>query len=84
VSWFTLSRDRVQKARPMGIKGRGSQNTGQPSHVYETIANRIIEAARSGERDPDKLRVQLALAMKRSLAAADKHEYLRRMGSCAR
>ncbi len=31
-------------------------DTGQPSSVYEIIARRIIEAARSGERDPDILR----------------------------
>ncbi len=34
---------------------------GQPSVVYEVIANRIIQAARSGERDPEKLKV-VALA----------------------
>ena len=28
----------------------------QHALVYETIARRIIEAARSGERDPEKLR----------------------------
>ena len=31
-------------------------DTGQSSIAYEVIAKRIIEAARSGERDPDKLR----------------------------
>jgi hypothetical protein len=31
-------------------------DTGQPAMVYEVIAKRIIEAARSGERDPEKLR----------------------------
>lgn len=31
-------------------------DAGQPSLAYETIAKRIIEAARSGERDPDILR----------------------------
>jgi hypothetical protein len=34
---------------------------GQPSVVYGVIANRIIEAARSGERDPTKLK-EIALA----------------------
>jgi hypothetical protein len=32
------------------------QDTGQPDLVYEVIAKRIIEAAKSGERDPEKLR----------------------------
>jgi hypothetical protein len=36
-------------------------DTGQPGIVYEVMANRIIEAARSGERNPEKLR-QAALA----------------------
>jgi hypothetical protein len=31
-------------------------DTGQPAVVYEVIAKRIIDAARSGERDPAKLR----------------------------
>jgi hypothetical protein len=31
-------------------------DTGQPSVVYEVIANRIVEAAKSGERDPVKLK----------------------------
>ena len=31
-------------------------DTGQPSIVYEVVATRIIEAAKSGERDPEKLR----------------------------
>jgi hypothetical protein len=31
-------------------------DTGQPDLVYEVIAKRIIEAAKSGERDPEKLR----------------------------
>jgi hypothetical protein len=31
-------------------------DTGQPSIVYEVVATRIIEAAKAGERDPDKLR----------------------------
>jgi hypothetical protein len=31
-------------------------DTGQPDLVYEVIASRIIEAAKSGERDPEKLR----------------------------
>ena len=31
-------------------------DTGQPDLVYEAIAKRIIEAAKSGERDPEKLR----------------------------
>ena len=31
-------------------------DTGQPDIVYEVVATRIIEAAKSGERDPDKLR----------------------------
>jgi hypothetical protein len=34
---------------------------GQPSIVYGVIATRIIEAARSGERDPNKLK-EIALA----------------------
>jgi hypothetical protein len=34
---------------------------GQPSIVYGVIASRIIEAARSGERDPKKLK-EVALA----------------------
>jgi hypothetical protein len=29
---------------------------GQPSVVYEAVAKRIIELAKSGERDPNKLR----------------------------
>jgi hypothetical protein len=29
---------------------------GQPSVVYEAVAKRIIEVAKSGERDPNKLR----------------------------
>jgi hypothetical protein len=32
------------------------RDTGQPDLVYEVIAKRIIEAAKSGERDPEKLR----------------------------
>jgi len=32
------------------------RDTGQPDLVYEVIAKRIIEAAKSGERDPGKLR----------------------------
>ena len=31
-------------------------HSGQHALVYETIARRIIEAAKSGERDPEKLR----------------------------
>ena len=31
-------------------------DTGQPDLVYEAIAKRIIEAAKSGERDLEKLR----------------------------
>ena len=31
-------------------------DTGQSDLVYEVIAKRIIEAAKSGERDPEKLR----------------------------
>jgi hypothetical protein len=31
-------------------------DTGQPDLVYEVIAKRIIEAAKSGERYPEKLR----------------------------
>jgi hypothetical protein len=31
-------------------------DTGQPIIVYEVVATRIIEAAKSGERDPEKLR----------------------------
>jgi len=31
-------------------------DTGQPRIVYEVVATRIIEAAKSGERDPEKLR----------------------------
>jgi hypothetical protein len=31
-------------------------DTGQPAIVYETIAARIIAAARKGERDPVRLR----------------------------
>jgi hypothetical protein len=31
-------------------------DTGQPAIVYEVIANRIINAARNGERDPVRLR----------------------------
>ena len=31
-------------------------DTGQPDIVYEVVATRIIEATKSGERDPDKLR----------------------------
>lgn len=30
-------------------------DTGQPDLVYEVIAKRIIEAVKSGERDPEKL-----------------------------
>ena len=32
------------------------QDTGQPPIVYEVIANRIINAAKNGERDPVRLR----------------------------
>jgi hypothetical protein len=32
-------------------------DAGQPDIVYEVVATRIIEAAKSGERDPEKLRV---------------------------
>jgi len=32
------------------------RDTGQPDLVYEVIAKRIIEAAKSDERDPEKLR----------------------------
>jgi hypothetical protein len=32
------------------------RDTGQPAIVYEVIAKRIIEAAKSGERDPVRLR----------------------------
>jgi hypothetical protein len=35
---------------------------GQPDIVYEILATRIIEAAKAGERDPEKL-------VKRALAA---------------
>ena len=35
---------------------KGLDNAGQHTPVYETIAKRIIEAAKSGERDPEKLR----------------------------
>jgi hypothetical protein len=35
---------------------------GQPSIVYGVIANRIIEAARSGERDPHKLKETALMA----------------------
>jgi hypothetical protein len=35
---------------------RDLHDTGQPDLVYEVIAKRIIEAAKSGERDPEKLR----------------------------
>src|ERR1700757_1000413 len=31
-------------------------DTGQPPIVYEVIAKRIIDAAKNGERDPDRLR----------------------------
>jgi hypothetical protein len=31
-------------------------DSGQPEVVYEVIAKRIIDAARSGERDPIRLR----------------------------
>jgi hypothetical protein len=31
-------------------------DTGQPDNVFEVAATRIIEAAKSGERGPDKLR----------------------------
>jgi hypothetical protein len=37
------------------------RDRGQPSVVYGVLANRIIEAARSGERDPQKLK-EAALA----------------------
>jgi hypothetical protein len=31
-------------------------DAGQPDLVYEVIAKRIVDAAKSGERDPEKLR----------------------------
>jgi hypothetical protein len=31
-------------------------DAGQPAIVYEVIAGRIIDAAKNGERDPDRLR----------------------------
>jgi hypothetical protein len=33
-----------------------SLHNSQPAIVYEVIAKRIIEAAKKGERDPDRLR----------------------------
>jgi hypothetical protein len=38
---------------------------GQPGLVYGVIANRIIEAERSGERDPKKLKEVALAAFKR-------------------
>jgi hypothetical protein len=35
---------------------RDLHDTGQPTLVREIIANRIIEAAKKGERDPARLR----------------------------
>jgi len=35
---------------------RDLDETEQPSVVYEAVARRIIELAKSGERDPNKLR----------------------------
>ena len=32
------------------------RDKGQPEVVYEVIARRIIEAAKKGERDPERLR----------------------------
>jgi hypothetical protein len=32
------------------------RDTGQPSRIYEMVARHIVEAVRSGERDPEKLR----------------------------
>jgi hypothetical protein len=32
------------------------RDPGQPDIVYEVVATRIIEAAKSGEREPEKLR----------------------------
>jgi hypothetical protein len=43
-------------------------DTGQPSIVYEVIAKRIIEVARSGERDPEKLRERALTAFGRNSA----------------
>jgi hypothetical protein len=42
-------------------------DTGQPSIVYEVVASRIIEAAKSGERDPEKLRDWALTAFGRKL-----------------
>jgi hypothetical protein len=35
---------------------RDLDETEQPSVVYEAVARRIVELAKSGERDPNKLR----------------------------
>lgn len=40
-------------------------NTGQPAVVHEVIAKRIINAALSGERDPEKLRDRALTAIGR-------------------
>jgi hypothetical protein len=46
---------------------RDLHDGGQPSVVYEVIARRIIEAASSGERDPEKLRDRALAAFGRKL-----------------
>jgi hypothetical protein len=44
---------------------------GQQSIVYGVIANRIIEAARSGERDPNKLKEAALVAFSGKRARPD-------------
>ena len=59
----TIFDDRATKAMGDAFDAacKDLHDSGQPSVVYGVIATRIIEAARSGERDPEKLK-EVALA----------------------
>ena len=50
--------DHVTKAMGEAFEAacKDLDETGQPSVVYEAVAKRIIEIAKSGERDPNQLR----------------------------
>jgi len=59
-AWLLIAEDWLRLALVMceafDAACRDLHDTGQPDLVYEVIAKRIIEAAKSGERDPEKLR----------------------------
>jgi hypothetical protein len=46
-------------------------DTGQPAVVQDVMARRAIEAARKGERDPDRLRDAAIAAVKRTIRKYD-------------